>query len=264
MSASSLALHRIGVQRTSRAWALAGIALIVLAWQFAASRLGPLLMTTPLETLAALIALVQRADFQRHAGTSLLRIALGAGGGCLIGLLLGLAAGASARLRGLLEPLRWLLMAVPPVIVVVLAMLWFGLGTEMVVFMAMLMLAPGMYVNTVKGMQAVDRQLAEMTHVYRFTLFQRLRHLYLPTLAAPLTAALLIATCGSVRLVVMAEVLGAADGAGFALANARSTFDSGELYAWTLLTLLLVGVLELALLQPLQRRLARWQEQVDA
>ena len=46
---------------------------------------------------------------------------------------------------------------------------------------------------------------------------------------------------------------------GFALANARSTFDSAGLYAWTLLILLLVAGLEFALLQPLQRRMGRWQ-----
>lgn len=121
-------------------------------------------------------------------------------------------------------------------------------------------MAPGMYVNTVKGMLQVDRQLIEMTHVYRYGYWRRLRHLYLPALTAPLTAALLIATCGGVRLVVMAEVLGADSGAGYALANARSTFDSGELYAWIILILLLVALLEFALLQPLQRRLGRWQE----
>ncbi|MMZ71281.1 hypothetical protein D1872_345980 [compost metagenome] len=58
----------------------------------------------------------------------------------------------------------------------------------------------------------------------------------------------------------MAEVLGAESGAGFALANARSTFDSAGSYAWTLLILLLVAGLEFALLQPLQRRMGRWQE----
>lgn len=264
MNATARSLHRIGNRPTSRSWAALGLIMLLAGWQLAAVQLGPLLMATPLETLQSLLQLAGSADFRHHAGVTALRIVLGAGGGCALGFVLGLAAGTSARLRGLLEPLRWLLMAVPPVIVVVLAMLWFGLGTQMVVFMAVLMLTPGMYVNTVKGMQAVDQRLAEMTHVYRFSAWQRLRYLYVPTLAAPLTAALLIAVCGSVRLVVMAEVLGAQNGAGYALANARSTFDNGELYAWTALILLLVAVLELGLLQPLQRNLSRWQEQAGA
>lgn len=247
-------------QRTSRIWSLAGVLLILAGWELAARYMGPLLMATPMQTLRAAATLVQSAAFREHAGASLTRIAMGVGTGCLIGFSLGVLAGHDARLRGLLEPLRWLLMAIPPVIVVVLAMLWFGLGSSMVIFITVLMMVPGMYVNTVKGMLLVDRSLVEMTHVYRFGPWLRLRHLYLPALAAPLTAALLIATCGGVRLVVMAEVLGADSGAGFALANARITFDSGELYAWVILILLLVAALEFALLQPVQRRLTQWQE----
>jgi len=152
------------------------------------------------------------------------------------------------------------LMAMPPVVVVVLAMLWFGLGSSMVIFITTLMMAPGMYVNTVKGMLHVDRKLIEMTQVYRYGAWLRLRHLYLPALSAPLLAALLIAACGGVRLVVMAEVLGAENGVGYALANARGTFDTAELYAWVLLILGLVALLEFVFLQPLQRRLGRWME----
>lgn len=250
-------LHR---QRpTSRYWAVLGVLLLLLAWHIAAQRLGSLLMATPWQTLQALLQLLGSNEFHQQGLVSLGRIGLGVGLGCALGFCLGVLAGLDARLRGLLEPLRWLLMAIPPVVVVVLAMLWFGLGSAMVVFISVLMLAPGMYVNTVKGMLLVDRALIEMAHVYRLGPWQRLRHLYVPALAAPLTAALLIAACGGVRLVVMAEVLGADSGAGFALANARSTFDSAGLYAWTLLLLLLVAGLEFSLLQPLQRYLSRWQ-----
>jgi len=245
---------------SSRLWATAGVLLLLAGWQAAAMYMGPLLMATPAQALRSLWALIHGPGFWPDARVTLARIGIGVGSGCAIGFTLGLLAAHNARLRGLLEPLRWLLMSIPPVIVVVLAMLWFGLGSTMVIFITMLMMAPGMYVNTLKGMQLVDRTLVEMTHVYRFGPWMRLRHLYLPALTAPLTAALLIATAGGVRLVVMAEVLGAESGAGYALANARSTFDSGQLYAWVLLVLLLVAALEFALLQPLQRRLTQWQE----
>lgn len=244
---------------TSKVWSALGVLLILAGWQITAQYLGPLLMATPWQAVRALGALVNSPSFWHNATASLVRIGIGVGIGCAVGFTLGVLAGHNAKLRGLLEPLRWLLMAMPPVVVVVLAMLWFGLGSSMVIFITVLMMAPGMYVNTVKGMQSVDRSLIEMTHVYRYGAWMRLRHLYLPALAAPLTAALLIATCGGVRLVVMAEVLGAESGAGFALANARSTFDSGELYAWVILILGLVAALEFALLQPLQRRLTQWQ-----
>ena len=261
MSATSGAKGtRVRPARTSRRWSALGVILIFAGWELAARLMGPMLMATPLEALSAIGVLAGDPGFWAHSRDSLARIAMGVGAGCGIGFTLGVLAGHDARLRGLLEPLRWLLMAIPPVVVVVLAMLWFGLGSGMVIFITVLMMAPGMYVNTVKGMRMIDAGLLEMGRVYHFGAWARLRHIYLPALAAPLTAALLIAACGGVRLVVMAEVLGAESGVGYALANARSTFDSGRLYAWVLLILGLVALLEFLLLQPVQRRLTRWQE----
>lgn len=245
---------------TSRLWAVAGLLAILAAWHATALKLGPLLMATPKDALLAIGPLVESGRFIPAAATSLTRAAVGIGSGCLIGFLLGLIAADHLRIRGALEPLRWLLMSIPSVVVVLLAMLWFGLGSTMVIFLAALMTAPGLYVNTVKGMQQIDLQLREMTQVYRFGLWLRLRHLYIPSLTAPLSAALLIAVNGGIRLVVMAEVLGADSGVGYALANARATFDSAELYAWVLLILACVGTLELCVIQPLQRSLGRWQE----
>lgn len=245
-------------------WSALGLLAIGVAWQLTAQRLGPLLMATPAQTCHALVELVGSAAFLHHARTSLLRVACGVGLGIVLGLLLGLLAGHHPRLRAALEPLRWVLMSVPGVIVVVLAMLWFGMGTPMVVFIGVALLAPGVYVHTLKGLLLVDPALLEMARVYRFGIGRRLRHVVLPTLAPPLCAALLVSTAGGVRLVVMAEVIGAMDGAGFALANARSTFDSGQLYAWVVLVLALVALLELGLLRPLQRRLTRWQDDAPA
>lgn len=115
-------------QRTSRWWSLAGGVIILVAWHLAAKWMGPMMMATPFESLQAVPRLIASGHFLEHASASLMRIAIGVSIGCTIGFALGVLAGLSPQLRGLLEPLRWLLMAVPPVIVVVLAMLWFGLG----------------------------------------------------------------------------------------------------------------------------------------
>lgn len=246
-------------QPTSKVWSLLGVLLILAGWEVAARWAGPLLMATPLEALSGIARLAAEPAFREHVGDTLMRIGIGVSGGCLIGFVLGVLAGRDARLRGLLEPMRWLLMAVPPVVVVVLAMLWFGLGSSMVIFITLLMMVPGMYVNTVKGMLMLDRNLLEMGQVFEFSAWQTLRHVYLPALAAPLTAALLMAVCGGVRLVVMAEVLGAESGVGYALANAQSTFDNTAIYAWVLLILGFVALIEFLLLQPVQRHLTRWQ-----
>lgn len=250
-----------GPLRCRMAWWLLGLLLLLVGWQLLAMQLGPLLMATPRQAWLGLGRLLATPDFARHAGASLLRVGAGVGLAISLGLLLALLSARSERLRQLLEPLRWLLMSVPPVIVVVLAMLWLGMGTAMVITIAVLLLSPGVYVNILRGVHLLDPELIEMAQVYHLGPWQRLRHVVLPALAIPLCSALHVACCSGVRLVVMAEVIGASHGAGFAIAHARGNLDSAALYAWVLWVLLLVAVLELLLLRPLQRRLTRWQRQ---
>ena len=248
------------MKRTSRCWSIFGVLLVLLGWWIVAWSSNSLLAATPAVAVERLWQLMGDSLWRDQLIVSLIRMLFGIGGAALLGLVLGLIAGLDSRIRGVLEPFRWLLMATPPVIVVVLAMMWFGMGSTMVIFMTVLVLAPGVYVNTVRGMALIDPQLLAMAGVFRFGLWLRMRHLYIPALSGPLSAALLIAGSTGVRIVVMAEVLGAQEGIGFALANAQSAFDSGTLYAWVLVVLLLVALLEFALLQPLQRRLTAWNQ----
>jgi len=247
--------------RRTALWSGIGVLLLLLGWHLLAVRLGPLLMATPQQAWQALGRLVSTAEFARHAGASVLRVSVGVSLGIGLGLLLAMLSARSERLRVLLEPLRWLVMSVPPVILVVLAMLWLGMGTAMVLLIAVLLLSPSVYINVLRGLQLLDPDLGEMATVYRFGRWRRLQHVVLPAIAIPLCTALHLACCSGVRLVVMAEVIGAIDGAGFALAHARSSLDSATVYAWVLLVVMLVAAMELLFLHPLQRYLTRWQRE---
>ena len=241
----------------------AGILLLLLGWHFSAVRLGELVMATPQQAWSGMLDILASPGARQQLMISVGRMAEGILLGCVIGVVLGVAAGFSRTVRMLLLPLRWFLMAIPPIVLVVLAMLWLGLGGTLVVFITATLLTPGVYVNTEKAVRMVDPRLLEMARVYRFSLWQRLIRLYIPAIAAPLSAALLIALCSGVRIVVMAEVLGSENGIGYEIAAARSNFDSYQLYGWVLIVLLLVGVSEWLILRPLQYRLTRWQKEAD-
>lgn len=238
-----------------------GIVVLLLGWQLSAQHLGELVMATPEQAWQAMWHILLHPDSRDQLWISAERMLKGILLGVGIGFTLGMAAGFNSAIRMLLVPVRWILMAIPPVILVVLAMLWLGLGSDLVIFITASLLAPGIYVNTEKAIRMVDPRLLEMTHVYQFSSRQRLLRLYIPSIAAPLSAALLIALCNGVRIVVLAEVLGSEDGIGYAIAAARSNFDSHQLYGWVLIVLLLVAALEWLILQPLQHRLTRWQKE---
>ena len=75
-----------------------------------------------------------------------------------------------------------MLSSVPGVVVVMLGMLWFGIDSEMVIFVVALTVVPTVYVGVVEGIRAVDSGLQEMIAVYRIARLQRFWHVYLPAI----------------------------------------------------------------------------------
>ncbi|MCG8568304.1 MAG: ABC transporter permease subunit, partial [Desulfobacterales bacterium] len=225
-------------------------------WQWAAWAFSDLVVAAPLETLSAVLALVSDSDFIfNHFLVTLGRMALALAVGIGVGGILGIAAGLAPGVRPLVEPLRWMLMTVPGVVIVVVFMLWFGMGTAMVVAIAASMGAPVIFVHVADAMALADEDLLEMARVYRFGFRGRLIRIYAMAVAGPFFSALVVAAGNTVRVVVLAEVLGANQGLGHCLAMARTHLDTPVLYALALISMSMVGGMEFFVLRPLEKRL---------
>lgn len=238
--------------------ALFGLAALVVVWHIAAHLVGGIVLATPADTIIALLRLMSMGRFWHQLFVSFQRIVLGIAIGGMAGFLLGLAAGLNTVVKTALEPLRWTLMSIPAVVVVVMAMLWFGMGSTMVVSIAALLLAPIVYVSTVKGVEMVDGGIVRMARLYRFSRWMTIRHVYIPAIAGPLASGMAVAVGMGVRVVILAEVLGAAEGIGYALSLSQATIETADLYAWVLVSVGIVGFIEYAILKPVEQRAMRW------
>ena len=176
----------------------------------------------------------------------------------LLGAQFVMLAGIRREAAWFLEPLRWVLMSVPAVVLVVVAMLVFGLGNVMVVAITALLVSPIVYVNAASGVALVDAGILDMARVYRFPWWMRVRHVYGPAVVGSLLSGLALAVGMGVRVVILAEVMGAAEGIGHALTVSRSVLDVPALTAWVVVTVLIVGAAEYLILRPLERRATRW------
>ncbi|ADK85053.1 ABC transporter related protein [Desulfarculus baarsii DSM 2075] len=243
---------------TGVAWSALGLVLLLALWQAAATHYSSLAIASPWDTLTALGQMLSQGDFWAdHLLVSLGRVTVGLGLGLAAGLSLGVLAGALPPLRRVLSPTRWMLMSVPGVVVIMLAMLWFGMGGAMVVAIVATMVAPLIYISVVEGLDAVDARQLEMARVYHFPLAMRLYRIHGMAMAGPLIAGGLMALGSAIRLVVLAEALGAAEGLGYALALARTNLETPRLYALALLCVCVVAGVELAVLRPVRRRVLR-------
>lgn len=240
--------------------ALGALAILVV-WQLLSLVVSPAILASPADTAVALARLAWGKGLWLPLLITLKRLVIGLAIGVAIGFVLGVLSGLEPRLRSFLEPVRWVGMTVPAVIVASLAMLWFGLGDVAVIFVVAVIVIPVVFVNTVAGVLAVDRRLVEMGHVYRFPWGLRLTQVYLPGIASPVMAGLTLATGVAVRAVVLAEVLGAMDGIGYSFSRATSYLETPEIFAWVVVLLALMAVLEFGILRPLKRRTMRWRKE---
>lgn len=217
-----------------------------------------IVIASPYDSFKALYEMMGTERFQSHLWITTKRIFMGIFWGGLAGFILGLLAGIKEDIKNLLEPMRWSLMSVPPIVAVVIAMLWFGMGSTMVVFVSGIILSPIVYVNTVKGMEMVDKGLLEMGRIYKLSLWLKLKHVYIPAITGPLTAAMVIVTAMGVRIVIMAEVLGASEGIGYAMSIASATLKIPELFAYVIVGFCIVGITEFLVLGPIRDYVLRW------
>lgn len=242
-----------------RCWSAAGVLLLLLVWQGLALTTHTAIVASPADTLAALSQLAASGQLGQALTTTLRRLLLALALGSMLGFGLGLAAGYSRACRALLEPVRWAAMTLPTVFVAILGLLWFGMGDRQVIFLVTILVTPLIYVSTLSGFDTLDSQLIEMGRVYRFSRWQFFTDIYLPGISSQVITGLTLAAGTGVRAVLMAELLGAADGIGQSFNRAWTFLKTPELFAWMLASLLLMALLEFAILKPLRCRITRWQ-----
>jgi NitT/TauT family transport system permease protein len=154
--------------------------------------------------------------------------------------------------------MRWGIMTVPVIVISLLAMLWFGMGSIQVVFATALITMPTNYVSTLEGMLAVDARLIEMSRVFRIPLQLRMSQIYMPGIGSAAMAGLTLASGIGVRASILAEFIGARNGVGHQLFLSWTFLDTPSLFAWILVTFGLLGLVEFGILKPVRDRLTRW------
>ena len=232
---------------------LLGTTLFLVAWGMLSLRYKPVLLPSPLETLHALGGLILDGELARHLLISLRRLAAGLALAVVVGTALGLPAGIFRSIEALLVPITAILLSSPAIVFIVLAMVWFGLTSTMVVFIIVLLVSPIMYVNTVEGIRSIDGKLREMAAVFRVPPVVRLRKIYLPGFVHHFLSGFSISAGFAVRLTVMAELLGARDGVGQSIAVSRSYLETDKLFAWIIVLVMLMLLLEAVVLRPLRK-----------
>ena len=240
--------------RLSPALRLGAVAVWLLLWQLASMAVGlPLLLPSPLAVLLRLGQLCTGADFWLTVASSLLRILLG----FLLGVLFGTAlAGLYWRFRlidALARPLLGVLKSTPVASFIILALVWVK-TTWLATVISFIMVLPLIYANVREGIDSADRQLLEMAQVFRLSRRKTFRYCYLPAILPFFLSAVSSALGFAWKSGIAAEVLGRpARAIGSQIYDSKIYLETPDLFAWTLVVILLS-----VLLERLAVRFVRW------
>lgn len=228
---------------------IAAIIVAILLWQLLAMKLDQkLLLATPVDVAKTLGVLVKSQEFYSAIAYSMGRI--------LFGLLIGAAVGtACALLAGrwhFMEVLFWpyfsAMKATPVASVVILCLVWLS-GRRLSVFIVFLVVTPVIYTNILAGIKNLDLKMKDMARVFGINGLRRLLYVYLPELKTYIIAAFTLATGMAFKAGIAAEVIGTPRGSvGKMLYNAKVYLETPELFAWTLVIIVLSVVVEQVIL----------------
>lgn len=128
---------------------------------------------------------------------------------------------------------------IPPPAVIPVAMLFFGLGDEMKIFIIFFSCAWPILLNTYDGVRSIDRVLIYTVRTFGLSRSRAITKVILPAASPQIMTGLRISLGVTLILIVISEMVGSTDGIGYFILDSQRRFKVDHMYA---------GMLSLAIL----------------
>jgi len=170
-----------------------------------------------------------------------------------LGIVMGLYRPAHRLLEVIIEMLR----PVPPPVIIPVAMLIFGLGDEMKIFVIFFSCAWPILLNTIDGVRNLDWVLLNTARTFGLSRADTIRQIVVPAASPQIMTGMRVSLPIMLILVVISEMIGSTDGIGYFILDSQRRFKVAQMYAG-MLSLALLGYALNQLFDLLHRRLLSW------
>ena len=249
------------VQQKTLLQRIGAVALALALWQLLAMAVGQqLLVPTPLSVVQRLGTIWQEDGFWSTIWFTFRKIVAGFLLGLGFGLGFGALAGRFPLFEILFRPWAVMIKSIPVASFIILVLIWVP-SRNLSVVISFLMVTPIVYSNVLGGISSMDKKLTEMADVFEVPFPRRLRYLYLPQVAPFFRSACAVGLGLCWKAGVAAEVIGLPDGSiGERLYEAKVYLNTPDLFAWTVVIVLVSLVFEKLFLFLLDRLVARLEQ----
>jgi len=210
--------------------AVCAVAALLGIWYFASKsgRWSAYVLPSPERVWTTFLKMCDSGELAKHILISLQRVAVG----FTISFALGFSLGVLSALFPQADPfyahiLEWL-RHVPPMSMIPLLILWFGIGEPSKLIIIVLTSFFPIYMNTISGIRQCDRKLVEVGVSLGFGRIKRFFRIILPASAPSVLVGMKISLGYSWRAIVGAEMIAAASGLGYMILDAQAMSRSDK------------------------------------
>lgn len=239
---------------------LAAMALLF-AWQLLVwlTRYPSFVLPSPLDVFNAAQKVTADGTLWRHTSVTLAEV----GGGLILGLiaafLLGYPLAKSRQLERLSTPFLIVSQSVPIVAIAPLLIIWFGSGPLSKVLISALIVFFPLLISIVVGIRDVPKELRELMRSLEASRWQTFWWLEVPSALPVFLGGLRIAVTLSVVGAVVGEFVGADQGLGFLINQARGLFNTPLVFV-AVMTLVIIALSMYGIVMLLEKWLLRWRD----
>ena len=216
-------------------------------------------IASPTDVLGSLPTFLSDSETWVHIGLTLWRVAAGLFIGVLAGTTSALLMSRFHVAKKVLGVYVALALRVPSTIAAIVAIAMFQRSELGYLLVVAVITFPFIVIGLLDGLEEADTSLEEMVQVYHVGTTSRIRHLLLPFIAPFVFSSLRNAHALAWKVIVVAEIFGAAArGFGGRFNHAFDHFELEQLMLWLLVFVAFVLSADYGVLRAVERRVFRW------
>ncbi len=214
-------------------------------------------VASPLQVWAALVTLTANGTFPTDIAYSVARVAIGFSAGLILAVPVAFALNAVRGLRVILDPWIQFFRVIPPIALIPLVIVFFGIGETAKVSVIFFAVFLTVLITTYQGIRMIDATLMRAARVLGTHGWRLFAKVIVPAAIPSIFTGARLGIASGWTTLVAAELIAASHGLGFMITQAGQYFDLSTIYLG-IITIGVLGFLFDWLLLRLERRITSW------
>lgn len=240
------------------------IALIIAIWCIGSINncWSSYILPSPKTVVESAISLMTSGILFKHIGQSLVRILSGFFITLILAIPFGILFGVNKRIYIYFKPILEFIRHTPPLALVPMLILWFGIGEKSKIIIIVLASFFPVFLNTIKGVEGCDKKLIEVGKIFNLSKRQIFFKIVVPSALPNILVGMKLGIGYSWRAIIGAEMVAASSGLGYLILDGQQLSRS-DVVVVGILSIGILGSLMDYIFSLLVRKINAWKLEVD-